>query len=150
MRVVVQRVRSASVTIAGEPVGAIGQGLVLLIAIAPTDTATELVWMARKCLDLRLFPDESTPKGPFDRSVVEIGGEILAVSQFTLYGDCRKGRRPDFTGSAPGDRAEPLYDQFVELLRGSGLTVATGRFGASMAVELVNDGPVTLVIDRDR
>jgi D-tyrosyl-tRNA(Tyr) deacylase len=150
MRVVVQRVRSASVTIAGEPVGEIGRGLVLLIAIAPTDTATELGWMARKCLDLRLFPDESTPKGQFDRSVTDIGGEILAVSQFTLYGDCRKGRRPDFTGSAPGDRAEALYDQFVELLRGGGLTVATGRFGASMAVELVNDGPVTLVIDRDR
>ena len=149
MRVVLQRVRSASVTIAGETVGAIGPGLLLLVAIAETDTTTELDWMARKCLDLRLFPDLTKANPRFDHSVLDAGGDILAVSQFTLYGDVRKGRRPDFTRSARPDRAEALYDAFVERLRHGGATVATGRFGAMMEVALVNDGPVTLVLDRD-
>jgi D-tyrosyl-tRNA(Tyr) deacylase len=119
----------------------------LLVGIAPTDTATELDWMARKCLDLRLFPSPYSDR--WDQSVQDIQGEILVVSQFTLYGDCRKGRRPSFDQAAPPTQAEALYDQFVERLRGSGLRIETGRFGAMMQVEISNDGPVTLWLERD-
>jgi D-tyrosyl-tRNA(Tyr) deacylase len=119
----------------------------LLVGIAPTDTATELDWMARKCLDLRLFPSPDSDR--WDQSVQDIQGEILVVSQFTLYGDCRKGRRPSFDQAAPPTQAEALYDQFVERLRGSGLRIETGRFGAMMQVEISNDGPVTLWLERD-
>jgi D-tyrosyl-tRNA(Tyr) deacylase len=103
--------------------------------------------MARKCLDLRLFPDPAAANPRFDLSVTEIGGELLVISQFTLYGDGRKGRRPSFDRSAAPDRAEALYDRFVELLRASGLRVETGRFGAMMQVHIENDGPVTLILD---
>ncbi|UZQ55183.1 D-aminoacyl-tRNA deacylase [Trichothermofontia sichuanensis B231] len=147
MRVVVQRVTASSVAIAGEVVGQIGRGLNLLVGIAATDTEAELDWMARKCLDLRLFP--AGPGDRWEQSVQEIGGELLVISQFTLYGDGRKGRRPSFDRAAAPDRAEVLYEQFVEKLRASGLKVATGVFGAMMQVTIVNDGPVTLLLERE-
>ena len=147
MRVVVQRVKSSSVSVNGEITGKIGRGLNLLVGISATDTEAELVWMTRKCLELRLFPDKATDK-PWSKSVLDIQGEILVVSQFTLYGDCRKGRRPSFSGSASPDLAEPLYDLFITKLKQSGLTVATGKFGAMMDVKIENDGPVTLILER--
>ncbi|MBD1914497.1 MULTISPECIES: D-aminoacyl-tRNA deacylase [Cyanophyceae] len=147
MRVVVQRVTASSVTVDGQIVGKIGPGLNLLVGIAPTDTAAELTWMARKCLDLRLFPSPGSER--WDLSVQEIQGEILVVSQFTLYGDCRKGRRPSFDGAAPPAQAEALYNDFVALLKTNNLRVETGEFGAMMQVEIHNDGPVTLVLERD-
>lgn len=146
MRVVVQRVRSSSVVVDGAVIGEIGQGLNLLVGIAPADTTAELAWMARKCLDLRLFPRAGSDR--WELSVREIQGELLVVSQFTLYGDCRKGRRPSFDQAAPPDQAEALYDQFVAMLRESGLSVKTGKFGAMMQVAIDNDGPVTLLLER--
>ncbi|MCW6035483.1 D-tyrosyl-tRNA(Tyr) deacylase [Spirulina subsalsa FACHB-351] len=148
MRVVIQKVRSSSVLVNQKIVGQIDRGLNLLVAIAPTDTPEELDWMARKCLDLRLFAD--TEGGRWDKSVQEIGGELLVISQFTLYGDCRKGRRPSFSNSAPPDQAEALYNQFVERLKASGLRVETGQFGAMMQVNIENDGPVTLLLEREK
>ena len=145
MRVVIQRVKSSSVEVDGEIVGKIKRGLNLLVGIAPTDTETELDWMARKCLDLRLFPGE---QGGWEKSVREIEGELLVVSQFTLYGDCRKGRRPSFSNSAAPDVAQTLYDKFIAKLRQSGLRVETGKFGAMMQVSIENDGPVTLLLER--
>lgn len=145
MRVVLQRVSSSRVTIEGEVVGQIGRGLNLLVGIASTDTEVELDWMTRKCLELRVF---SNSDGKFDQSVLEIGGELLVISQFTLYGDSRKGRRPSFDQAAAPALAEPLYYQFVEKLRQSGLRVETGRFGAMMQVSIENDGPVTLILER--
>jgi D-tyrosyl-tRNA(Tyr) deacylase len=133
MRIVIQRVTSSQVTVNGEIVGKIGRGLNLLVGIAHTDTEAELDWMARKCLELRIFPDEE--KSGWERSVQEIEGELLVVSQFTLYGDCRKGRRPSFSDSAPPNQAEELYEQFVAKLRASGLRVETGKFGAMMQVK---------------
>ncbi|ERN42693.1 D-tyrosyl-tRNA(tyr) deacylase [Rubidibacter lacunae KORDI 51-2] len=147
MRVVVQRVRASQVTIAKETTGAIARGLMLLVGIAPTDTDAELAWMARKCLYLRLFPGEDGTA--WARSVADISGELLVVSQFTLYGDCRKGRRPSFIGASTPTVAEALYDRFAELLRASGLRVATGKFGADMQVRIDNDGPVTLLLERE-
>jgi D-aminoacyl-tRNA deacylase len=144
MRVVLQRVLSSQVTVNGEAIGKIDRGLNLLVGIAETDTDTELDWMARKCLELRVFSTE----GRFDQSVQDIQGEILVVSQFTLYGDCRKGRRPSFDQAASPDRAEQLYNQFVEKLRESGLKIETGKFGAMMQVSIENDGPVTLILER--
>jgi D-aminoacyl-tRNA deacylase len=146
MRVILQRVTSSQVVVDGEVIGKIDRGLNLLVGIAATDTEDELDWMARKCLDLRVFPDGES--GRFDRSIQEIQGEILVVSQFTLYGDCRKGRRPSFDQAAIPDRAEQLYKQFVEKLRASGLKVETGKFGAMMQVSIENDGPVTLILER--
>lgn len=149
MRVVVQRVQSAHVEVEGQVVGQIGAGLLLLVGITATDTDAELGWMVRKCLGLRIFPSPTqSDSGRWDASVEEIQGELLVVSQFTLYGDCRKGRRPSFDQAAPPVLAEPLYKQFVDRLKASGLTVATGQFGADMAVSLVNDGPVTLLLER--
>ncbi|MEL6579254.1 MAG: D-aminoacyl-tRNA deacylase [Cyanobacteria bacterium J06621_12] len=147
MRIIIQRVKSSSVMVDGKTIGEIGAGLNLLVGIAATDTEIELDWMTRKCLDLRLFPDCDSAK-PWSKSVVEIQGEILVVSQFTLYGDCRKGRRPSFSNSAAPDLAQPLYDLFVEKLGQSGLKIATGQFGAMMDVAIVNDGPVTLILER--
>lgn len=138
---------ASSVSVDGDVVGKIGKGLTLLVGIAPTDTEETLVWMVRKCLSLRLFPEGET--GRFDQSVTELGGELLVVSQFTLYGDGNKGRRPSFAKAAPPVLAEQLYDQFVMLLRQSGLGVETGRFGANMQVAIQNDGPVTLWLERD-
>lgn len=145
MKVVLQRVSQASVAIDGRLVGEIGAGLLLLVGITATDTAADLDWMAQKCLGLRIFPDA---QGRMDQSVQDNGGGILVVSQFTLYGDCRKGRRPSFDQAAAPAIAAPLYDQFVDRLRASGLTVETGQFGAMMQVSLINDGPVTLILER--
>ncbi len=147
MRVVVQRVTASRVMVDRSVIGEIGRGLNLLVGLSPTDTETQLAWMARKCLDLRLFPSPGSDR--WDLSVQEIQGEILVVSQFTLYGDCRKGRRPSFDGAAPPAQAEGLYNDFVSLLRDSGLRVETGQFGAMMQVEIYNDGPVTLLLERE-
>ncbi|MBD6616201.1 D-tyrosyl-tRNA(Tyr) deacylase [Komarekiella sp. 'clone 1'] len=148
MRVIIQRVKSSQVTINGEIVGKIGQGLNLLVGVADTDTDAELDWMARKCLELRLFPDEKEDDR-WQKSVQEIGGELLVVSQFTLYGDCRKGRRPSFDRSANPQLALYLYNSFVTKLQASGLRVETGQFGAMMQVTIENDGPVSLLLERE-
>ena len=148
MRIVIQRVKSSSVTVDGEVIGKIGRGLNLLVGISPTDTEAELDWMTRKCLELRLFPDEVEGKG-WQKSVMDIQGEILVISQFTLYGDCRKGRRPSFSNSASPDIAEKLYDRFIDKLKQSGLHIATGKFGTMMQVNIDNDGPVTLILDKE-
>ena len=147
MRVVLQRVSRAEVRVAGKVTGAIGTGFVVLAGFAPTDTEEALAWMAEKIVGLRVFADAD---GKMNRSVADAGGGLLVVSQFTLYGDARKGRRPSFTDAAPPDLAIPLYERFVALLRerAGGLPVETGEFGAMMEVELVNDGPVTFVIER--
>ena len=145
MRAVIQRVTEARVTVEGEVVGEIGPGLLVLLGVAPDDTEKESRWLAAKLASLRIFPDDEQK---MNRSVVERGGEVLVVSQFTLYGDTRKGRRPSFVGAAHPSLAEPLYEHFCEALRAEGVRrVATGRFGATMAVGLVNDGPVTLIVD---
>lgn len=146
MRVLLQRVKSSRVEVEGQIIGEIGPGLNLLVGIAKTDTATELDWMVRKCLTLRLFADAS---GRLEKSVQEINGELLVVSQFTLYGDCRKGRRPSFDQAASGQLAQMLYTQFVEQLKLGGLRVQTGQFGAMMQVLIENDGPVTLLLERE-
>lgn len=148
MRVIIQRVKSSQVTVNSEIVGKIGRGLNLLVGIADTDTDAELDWMVRKCLELRLFPDEEGGDR-WQKSVQEIGGELLVVSQFTLYGDCRKGRRPSFDRSAAPEIAQELYNRFVDKLRSSGLRVETGQFGAMMQVSIENDGPVTLLLERE-
>ncbi len=144
LRVVIQRVSQARVRVGGEVVGAIGPGLVVLAGFAPDDSEATMAWMADKLWDLRLFADA---EGRMNRSARDIGGALLVVSQFTLYGDARKGRRPSFTGAARPDEARALYDRFVELCRKGG-EVAEGEFGAMMEVELVNDGPVTLQLER--
>jgi len=144
MRVVVQRVGRASVDVAGERIAEIGPGLLLLVGIVPEDENVDLRKAAGKIVHLRIFQDA---EGRMNRSLLDVGGRILAVSQFTLCGDTRKGRRPSFVGAAPPEVAEPLFDRFVEALRAEGVDVEMGRFGAKMAVELLNDGPVTLVID---
>ncbi|MEW6495491.1 MAG: D-aminoacyl-tRNA deacylase [Cyanobacteriota bacterium] len=149
MRIVIQRVKSSQVEIDGVTVGKIGRGLNLLVGIANTDTEAELDWMARKCLELRLFPGSDNGSDRWEKSVQEIGAELLVVSQFTLYGDCRKGRRPSFSDSAAPDVAKQLYERFVEKLRQSGLRVETGQFGAMMQVSIENDGPVTLLLERE-
>lgn len=148
MRIIIQRVKSSSVTVNGELISKIGRGLNLLVGIAPTDTEQEIDWMVKKCLELRLFPGDPD-SSKWEKSVVDIQGELLVVSQFTLYGDCRKGRRPSFSNSASGDVAENLYEKFVSQLKESGLTVATGKFGAMMQVKIDNDGPVTLLLERE-
>ena len=146
MRIVLQRVKSASVTVDGERISEIGPGLLLLVGVATGDGEAEADWLARKVAGLRVVADE---EGRMNRSVVESGGEVLAVSQFTLLGDTRKGRRPSFVGAAPPEVAGPLFDLFCERLRGAGVrAVETGCFGAMMDVALVNDGPVTLVLER--
>jgi len=147
MRVVIQRVKSSQVSINGEVVGKIGCGLNLLVGISDTDTEAELDWMTKKCLELRLFPGEEGDR--FDRSVQDINGGLLVISQFTLYGDTRKGRRPSFDRAAAPEVAEKYYDRFVNKLRQSGLQVETGKFGAMMQVSIENDGPVTLILERE-
>ncbi len=147
MRIVLERVSEAWVRVEGKEVARIGPGLLLLVGISRQDEQEELAFWARKIPELRLFPDE---QGKFDRSLRDVGGEILCVSQFTLFGDCRKGRRPSFSEAAPGPEAQRLFDRFVELLRGQGIPVKTGVFGAHMEVGLVNDGPVTLILERVR
>lgn len=148
MRIVIQRVKASQVVVDGEILGTIGRGLNLLVAIAPTDTEAEIDWMARKCLELRLFPAEEGGER-WEKSVQEIQGELLVVSQFTLYGDCHKGRRPSFSGSASPEFAQTCYQRFVAQLRQSGLRLETGQFGAMMQVSIENDGPVTLLLERE-
>jgi len=145
MRAVIQRVSEASVTVAGEVTGSVDAGVLVLLGIAPEDTEADGAWLAGKIANLRIFSDA---EGRMNRSVVEIGGGALVVSQFTLYGDCRKGRRPSFVAAAPPALAEPLYIRFIDQLRSHGVgRVESGRFGAMMNVALINDGPVTLIID---
>jgi D-aminoacyl-tRNA deacylase len=144
MRAVVQRVSESSVAVGPEVVGRIGRGLLVLVGVATTDTEKEAVSLAEKIVHLRVFEDES---GRLNRSLIDVGGEMLVVSQFTLLADCRKGRRPSFTGAAGPDQANRLYKHFVRQTAQLGISVQTGRFQALMAVSLVNDGPVTLIID---
>lgn len=144
MRAVVQRVSRASVRVAGETVGQIDRGLLVLLGVAKTDTVEDGRWLAEKIVSLRIMADGD---GKMNRDVAELGGSILVVSQFTLYGDCRKGRRPSFIDAAGPDIAVPLYEAFINGIKAQGIPVATGRFGAMMEVELVNDGPVTLIVE---
>ncbi|RKZ07281.1 D-tyrosyl-tRNA(Tyr) deacylase [bacterium] len=146
MRVVVQRVGEASVEVEGKIVSSIGKGILVLAAYKNDDDMENLDWTARKCLELRIFEDDS---GRMERSVMDVDGEVLIVSQFTLYGDCRKGRRPSYTKSASFESANELHRQFVDLVSSYYPRVQEGVFGARMKVRLLNDGPVTLIIDRD-
>lgn len=144
MRALVQRVTRARVTVAGRLSGEIGPGLLVLLGAAPLDGEAEAAWLARKVTGLRVFADEA---GHMNRDVRESGGAVLVVPQFTLYGDARHGRRPDFTAAARPEHAAPLYERFCDLVGAEGVPVGRGVFGAHMAVELVNDGPVTLLIE---
>ncbi|MDQ3591027.1 MAG: D-aminoacyl-tRNA deacylase [Actinomycetota bacterium] len=146
MRVVLQRVKNASVTVSGETISEIGEGLLLLVGVAKDDGEGEASWLAEKIAGLRIFNDED---GKMNLGVRDVGGEILAVSQFTLLADTRKGKRPSFIQAALPEEAEPLFDYFCERLREAGIaSVQTGSFGAMMDVALVNDGPVTIVLER--
>jgi D-tyrosyl-tRNA(Tyr) deacylase len=144
MKLVIQRVTEGQVSIGGSTCGAIRNGLVVLLGVGRDDTSEDADYLLDKLLGLRIFSDDH---GKMNRSVVEVCGELLIISQFTLYGDCRKGRRPSFDRSAPPDRAKELYDYFVEKARQSPLKIATGVFQGSMQVYLVNDGPVTILVD---
>ena len=144
MRAVVQRVSESSVAVGPEVVGRIGRGLLVLLGVAKTDTEKESDYLAEKIVNLRIFEDEG---GRLNRSLIEVGGEMLVVSQFTLLADCRKGRRPSFTAAAEPELAARLYEHFVRQTAKQGIPVQTGRFQALMAVSLVNDGPVTLIIE---
>lgn len=147
MRVVLQRVSSARVRVGDTEVGRIGRGLLVFVGVAKDDVAADVDYLTGKIRDLRIFEDDD---GRMNRSVVDAGGELLVVSQFTLYGDCRRGRRPSFDSAAPPEQARALYDELVEQLRATGLKVETGQFQAMMDVELVNDGPVTLIVESRR
>lgn len=146
MRALIQRVSQARVTSGGELLGEIGRGYVVLLGVGQRDGVAEADWLVKKILELRLFADD---QGKTNLALGDVGGEVLVVSQFTLYADARKGRRPSFTDAAPPDRAIPLYEHFVAQLRAGGTPVATGRFGADMNVEIHNDGPVTLWLERE-
>lgn len=145
MRVLLQRVSKASVTVDDEVIGAIGRGFVLLVGVTHGDGQEEAAWLANKVAGLRVFEDD---EGKMNLALNDVGGDVLVVSQFTLYGDASKGRRPSWSAAAPPEEAEPLVDYFAEQLRREGLRVATGRFGAYMDVEIHNDGPVTLMIEK--
>ncbi len=147
MRAVVQRVSRARVEVEGRMTGEIGEGLLVLVGVAKTDAEADAAQLAEKIAGLRLFNDDN---GKMNRSVEEVGGAVLVVSQFTLHGDCRKGRRPSFDRAAPAAQAQALYEKFLHVLRHRGLKVETGVFQAMMEVELVNAGPVTLLVDTDR
>ena len=147
MRAVVQRVRRARVTVEGRAVGEIGAGLVVLLGVARHDGNADVAWMSDKLANLRVFSDE---EGKMNRSVLETRGEALVVSEFTLYGDARKGRRPSFVKAGEGRAAEELYEQVVQRLRALGVPSETGEFGAQMSLELTNEGPVTLLLDSEK
>ncbi len=144
MRAVIQRVREGQVRIDDQIVGAIKKGVVILLGVKTGDNEADAKWLADKCVHLRIFENED---GKFHHSLLDVGGEVLVVSQFTLFGDCRKGRRPSFTEAADPSVAESLYEYFVDLMKQQGLKVETGVFAAKMEVEMINDGPVTLIID---
>lgn len=144
MRLVVQRVKRAAVRIQNETVGEIGPGLLIFLGVGQDDTEEDVDYLVEKALHLRIFADD---QGRFTRSVTDIQGSLLIVSQFTLWGDCRKGRRPSFSRSAPSEKAEPLYERFIQKSKTAGLPVASGRFQEMMEVSLINDGPVTLLLD---
>jgi D-tyrosyl-tRNA(Tyr) deacylase len=144
MRACIQRVSEAHVTVGDSETGRIGRGLVVLLGVGHDDGDAEVNWLAEKIVGLRVFEDDA---GKMNRSLAEVGGAMLVISQFTLYGDCRRGRRPSFTDAAPPELAERLYESFVAAVRGAGVQVATGQFREHMMVSLVNDGPVTLWID---
>jgi D-tyrosyl-tRNA(Tyr) deacylase len=144
MRAVVQRVTSARVRVDGAVIGEIGRGLLVLLGLTHDDTEQQGDWLAEKLVGLRIFEDDA---GKMNHSLDEVGGAMLVVSQFTLFGDCRKGRRPSFIEAARPEQAVPLYEAFIRSVRALGVTVATGQFGAMMQVELTNDGPVTLIVD---
>ena len=144
MRAVIQRVSTCAVSVSATIVGQIDQGLLVLLGVARDDTAADADYLAQKIVHLRIFED---PQGKMNRSLLDVGGGLLAVSQFTLLGDCRKGRRPSFMGAAPPEKAESLYQHFVTCVRRLGVAVQTGQFQAHMAVSLTNDGPVTLVLE---
>lgn len=147
MRAVIQRVTRAAVLIDDAAVGEIADGLLVLLGIQAGDGDAEICWMSEKIANLRIFGDR---EGKMNLSLLDIAGEMLIVSQFTLYGDCRKGRRPGYSAAAPPERAEPLYHKFVSEVQALGIETATGRFGAMMQVTLINDGPVTLLLDSDK
>lgn len=147
MRTVIQRVLRGRVSVAGEVIGAIGPGLVVLLAVGAADSMTDVSYLAEKIANLRIFGDEADK---MNCSALELGREILVVSQFTLYGDCRKGRRPSFSTAAPPERGAELYEAFCTELEKLGLTVARGRFRSQMVVEIINDGPVTLLLDSQK
>ncbi|HJV16861.1 MAG TPA: D-aminoacyl-tRNA deacylase [Bacillales bacterium] len=144
MRVVVQRSKNASVTVEGEVVGQITSGLVLLAGVTHEDTEEDVQYLADKIVNLRIFEDENEK---MNLSLLDVGGQILSISQFTLYGDCRKGRRPNFMEAAKPEKANQIYESFNQMLSEKGIRVETGRFGAMMDVSLINDGPVTLILD---
>ena len=144
MRAVLQRVSRASVTVAGQIIGQIGRGLVVLLGVEQDDVLPDAQQLADKCVQLRIFDDA---EGKMNLALADIGGAMLVISQFTLLGDCRKGRRPSFIHAAPPERAEPLYEAFVAAVGAQSIQVATGKFRADMQVELVNDGPVTVLLD---
>jgi D-tyrosyl-tRNA(Tyr) deacylase len=144
MRAVIQRVSQARVVIDGVAVGEVQRGLLVLLGVSHSDTVEQARWLAEKVVGLRVFNDA---EGKMNLGVADVGGGVLVVSQFTLYGDCRKGRRPSFIDAAGPETAIPLYEAFVDAVRAEGIPTATGRFGAMMQVELVNDGPVTLIVD---
>ena len=146
MRAVLQRVRRGRVSVDGDTIAAIDHGLVILIGVGQADTISEAEWLAEKCAILRVFEDE---QGKTNLSVQDVGGEVLVVSQFTLYADSRKGRRPSFINAAPPEIAQPLVDHFTDHLRGLGVSVQRGVFGAHMLVEIENDGPVTIILERE-
>ena len=146
MRALVQRVRSGGVRVDGKTLAQIGKGLVILLGVGEGDNETEARWLANKCAHLRVFADD---QGKMNRSLLEVQGEAIVVSQFTLYGDVRKGRRPSFVHAAPPEIAEPLVERFAALLREEGVPTQTGSFGAMMLVEIENDGPVTLMLERE-
>lgn len=147
MRIILQRVSRASVSVHGQSIAAIGPGALLLVGVTAADTAADAEWLAAKVATLRIFPALDGPSG-FDRSLLDTGGEALVVSQFTLYGEARKGRRPDFMQAARPEAAQPLIEAFAAALRAQGVRVQQGAFGAAMQVSLVNDGPVTLILER--
>ena len=147
MRAVLTRVKSASVTVDGKVIGRIGPGFLILLGITHEDTEAQAVKLADKLMGLRIFEDENEK---MNRSLEDVGGQVLVISQFTLYGNCKKGRRPEFLAAARPELAVPLYEKFIALCRDKGFSVETGEFGAEMLVESVNDGPVTLIVDTDQ
>lgn len=147
MRGVVQRVKRASVEVEGNVIGEIEQGILLLLGVEDTDEEKDMEYMCDKVPNLRIFEDEN---GKMNKSIIDVGGQLLVISQFTLLGDARKGRRPSFTAAAVPDKAFPMYENFIKKMKGCGITTQCGEFGADMQVELVNDGPVTILLDSRR